>query len=48
MSATESAVRQSLLSLAARKTGGFRSAAEAAEDMMHEVNEGKDRVATSF
>ncbi|CAM9125067.1 unnamed protein product, partial [Hapterophycus canaliculatus] len=36
VSATESAVRQSLLSLAARKSGGFRSAAEAANNMLHQ------------
>ncbi|CAM9815953.1 unnamed protein product, partial [Scytosiphon promiscuus] len=36
LSATESAVRQSLLSLAARASGGFCSAAEAAKEMMHE------------
>ncbi|CAB1102988.1 unnamed protein product [Ectocarpus sp. CCAP 1310/34] len=36
VSAAESAVRQGLLSLSNRESGGFRSAAEAAKDMMQE------------
>ena len=37
MAATTNAIREGLLSLSNRETGGFRSAAEAAREMMQEV-----------
>lgn len=37
VSATANAVREGLLSLTNRELGGFRSAAEAAKEMMQEV-----------
>lgn len=41
MLATASAVKEGLLSLSRREIGGFRSAAEAAKDMMQEASPNK-------
>lgn len=41
MVATASAVKEGLLSLSSREIGGFRSAAEAAKDMMQEASPNK-------